>query len=96
MERIGKSVEKLKTSTMGSSRSSGRSGLARSILSFTFCRALSRFSLGVNSMAMKDMPSDDTEVISLTFSRSRSFFSMGMVTRFSLSDGATPSYAAVM
>ncbi len=87
----GKSELKLKASTIGSSRSGGRSGFARSTLSFTRWRACSMSSPAMNSTSIVATFSAEVDRISLIPSTSLSCFSIGIVMSFSISTGAVPS-----
>ena len=73
-----------------SSASSGRSDLAISTLSLTFCRASSMLTLGSNSIMMAETPSTLVEVVSLMPGMPVSCRSIGIVTSVSMSPGDTP------
>jgi hypothetical protein len=88
---IGRS-EKFISAMLGSSgRSEGRSVLAWSTLSRTFCKASSMSMSGRNFRAMTLAPSWEMERISSRSDRPLSLRSRGMGTSFSMSSGATPS-----
>jgi hypothetical protein len=76
---------------LGSSASSGSSGLAFDTWSRTFWSASSITTSGSNSMLTTETPSAEVLFITFTSRRPASSFSSGMVTRPSMSSGATPT-----
>ena len=91
----GKS-EKLTSLICGSSASSGRSGLARSTFSRTFCAASPASTSGSNCTTIPAWFCEAMPVISFSPSSPRSCVSMGLTSSRSASSGEMPGRAMEM
>ena len=79
------------SNTIGSTgKSSGSSFLDLSTASFTSCKAVFIFTSELNSIKILELSCDEFELMFLIPSTVNTSFSIGLVTKFSISTGAFP------